>query len=106
MQGPSWSWSPFGLGLQWLQATDDNSSKGCWLRGVAWLTLGDGPGLAAGQAWCSEFGEVSAGVRNAHVQAHGLVLPPTVMEVHDLVEEQTGGRQLPAAASPARLVGS
>ena len=46
--------------------------------GVAWLSSsGVGPGLAAGQAWCMEFVEVSVGVHGAKVQAHAAALPCT-----------------------------
>lgn len=62
--------------------------------GLAWLSLGDGSGLAAGQAWCTEFIEVSAGVHGAKVQAHAAVLPYTKAVWNALFDKLAGVKRL------------
>lgn len=43
--------------------------------GLAVLALGNGPGMAAGHAWCTEFVEVCAGVQGAFVMAKAMDAP-------------------------------
>ena len=68
--------------------------------GLAWLSAGQGPGLAAAQAWCKEFVEVSASVHGAHVQAQATVMPPC-MEATRHTDGLQGGRR---ASSPLYLL--
>ena len=58
-----------------LQSSCTTLMEAAHAAGLSWILAGQGPGLAAGQAWCAEFVEVSASVHRADVQAQATVLP-------------------------------
>ena len=69
--------------------------------GLAWLSWGHGASPGIGQAWCSEFAEVCAGVHAANLQAHGAV---DIAGLQSIDLDRAGRRPLRAQALPAQPV--